>query len=63
MTKTKQTATSARRKNKPTRRPINERREDMLIISSASQSDIYIWAISIAFMVAVLTTLIILSNI
>tara|TARA_R110000868_G_scaffold138329_1_gene352322 strand:- start:42990 stop:43181 length:192 start_codon:yes stop_codon:yes gene_type:complete len=63
MTKTKKQAPAARRKNKPKRRTVNERREDMLIISSASQSDIYIWAISIALMVAVLTTLIILSNI
>lgn len=63
MIKTKQATPTARRKNKPKRRPINERREDMLIISSASQSDIYIWAISIAIMVGVLTTLIISSNI
>tara|TARA_R110000868_G_scaffold262401_1_gene520982 strand:+ start:156432 stop:156668 length:237 start_codon:yes stop_codon:yes gene_type:complete len=62
MTKTKQTTpSSARRKNKPKRRTVNERREDMLIISSATQADIYAWASSIALMVGVLAVFIMLA--
>ena len=52
-----------RRVSKPKKRVLKkERRESMLIISSASQSDIYIWAFSIALMVGVLTTMIMLST-
>ena len=48
-----------RRTAKPKRRPVRERREDMLIISSASHADIYIWAVSMAFMVGVLAVFIV----
>tara|TARA_B100000073_G_scaffold292378_1_gene255673 strand:+ start:252 stop:449 length:198 start_codon:yes stop_codon:yes gene_type:complete len=51
----------ARRKNKPKRRTVNERREDMLIISSATQGDIYTWAVSLAVMAGVLGVIITLA--
>lgn len=44
-----------RRKKSPKKRKIRkERRGDMRIITSASESDIYIWAVSIALMAAIL---------
>lgn len=49
-----------RRANPPKRRKKKERREDMKIIVSASQGDIYTWAISLAVMagiIAIFTTL------
>jgi hypothetical protein len=61
MTKKEKTTTLARRKNKPKRRPINERRDDMLIISSATQADIYTWALSLAVMTGVLGIIITLA--
>lgn len=51
----------SRRKNPPRRRVLKERREDMRLIVSASQRDIYIWAVSIALMVGVLVVVITLS--
>lgn len=51
----------SRRKNPPKRRKIKERRQDMRLIVSASQKDIYIWAVSIALMVGVLGVVITLS--
>lgn len=50
-----------RRKSAPKRRKKNERREDMKIITSASQADIYVWAISIAVMMSVLVFLTVMS--
>lgn len=43
-----------RRKSPPKKRKLRERRDDMKIITSASQSDIYIWAVSIALMATIL---------
>ena len=51
----------SRRKNPPKPRKIRERRQDMRLIVSASQKDIYIWAVSIALMVGVLGVVITLS--
>ncbi|MFT7144829.1 MAG: hypothetical protein ACI9TY_000592 [Alphaproteobacteria bacterium] len=52
---------TARRKNNPKRRKINERRDDMKIIVSASQVDIYVWTVSIAIMVGLICIAIIAS--
>jgi hypothetical protein len=38
---------------------MKEKRKDMQIIASASQSDIYTWALSMALMVAVLSAFIV----
>ncbi len=59
MTKAKQLASKKRRVNKPKRRIINERRDDMLVISSATQNDIYLWALSMSLMVGVLAIFIV----
>ena len=48
--------TPERRKKAPKRRKTRERREDMKIITSVSQSDIYLWAIALALMLGVLIT-------
>lgn len=61
MTKKEKSLSPARRKNKPKRRVMNERREDMLIISSATQGDIYTWAVSLAVMAGVLGVIITLA--
>ena len=50
-----------RRANPPKRRKKKERREDMKIIVSASQGDIYTWAISIALMMSILVFLFVMS--
>ena len=55
----KRNTVASRRKAPPKRRTLKERREDMLIISSASQLDIYIWALSMALMVGVLVTFVV----
>ena len=47
-----------RRKNPPKALMKNERREDMKIIVSASEKDIYTWAVSIAIMASILTIII-----
>ena len=47
-----------RRRKPPKRRVVNERRGDMKLIVSASQKDIYIWAISMALMVGTLAVFI-----
>lgn len=61
MTKKEKPLSPTRRKNKPKRRTVNERREDMLIISSATQGDIYTWAVSLAVMAGVLGVIITLA--
>lgn len=61
MQKTIKSAKKSRRTSQPKRRVINERREDMLIISSATQADIYVWAVSLAIMAAVLGVIVTLS--
>lgn len=50
-----------KRKNPPKPRKKNERREDMKIIVSASQTDIYVWAISLVVMAMVLVTVTLLN--
>ncbi len=50
-----------RRKNPPKRRKKKERREDMKIIVSASQGDIYTWAISLAIMAGVIGVIVTVS--
>lgn len=54
----RRSGSNTRRTSKPKRRIVKERREDMLIVSSASQKDIYIWALSMAMMVGLLATFI-----
>ena len=54
---------TSRRKNPPKRRKILERRGDMKLIVSATQKDIYIWAISMALMVGTLATFIVLATV
>lgn len=44
-----------RRERTPKRRKVRERRQDMKIITSVSEGDIYLWAISLALMLGVLT--------
>lgn len=51
----------SRRENPPKRRQIKERREDMRLIVSASQNDIYVWAVSLAIMAGVLVLFITLA--
>ena len=49
-----------RRKQPPKRRSIKpERRKDMQIIASASQTDIYVWALSLAVMVGILAVFVV----
>ena len=52
---------TSRRKKPPKRRRIKERREDMRLIVSASQKDIYLWAFSMALMVGILGIMITIS--
>ena len=51
----------SRRKTPPKRRAIKERREDMRLIVSASQNDIYVWAVSLATMAGILVLFITLA--
>lgn len=39
-----------RRERTPKPRKLNERRRDMLILSSATHTDIYLWALSLVVM-------------
>lgn len=39
-----------RRNKEPKPRKLNERRRDMLILSSATHTDIYLWALSLVVM-------------
>lgn len=50
-----------RRKNAPRKRPVNERRGDMKIITSASQGDIYVWAVSLVVMAIILVTTVLIT--
>ncbi len=50
-----------RRQSPPQKRKHNERRADMRIITSASQSDIYLWAMSLVFMAMILVTVTLLA--
>lgn len=51
-----------KRKAPPKRRKKNERRKDMRIITSASQGDIYLWAVSLVVMATILVTVTILAT-
>jgi hypothetical protein len=52
---TSKTWTGTERRAKAAKpRKLNERRRDMLILSSATQADIYIWALSLVVMGIVL---------
>lgn len=50
-----------RRRAPPKKRKTNERRQDMQILVSASQGDIYTWAISLAIMAATIGIIITLA--
>lgn len=52
---------SERRKASTKPRKLNERRRDMLILSSATQADIYLWALSLTVMGIVLGGFIVLA--
>ncbi|MDE0724838.1 MAG: hypothetical protein OSB62_09110 [Alphaproteobacteria bacterium] len=53
--------TQERRTASPELRKKGERRADMKIITSASQSDIYVWAMSLVFMAIILVTVTLLA--
>lgn len=48
-----------KRKKSPKPLKKNERRQDMKIITSASQGDIYVWSISLALMLAVIAVFVV----
>lgn len=52
---------SERRTRDPKPRKLNERRQDMLILSSATYADIYLWALSLVIMGIILGGFIILA--
>lgn len=50
-----------RRKKEAKPRKLNERRRDMLILSSATYADIYLWALSLVIMGVIIGGFIILA--
>lgn len=50
-----------RRERTPKPRKLNERRRDMLILSSATYADIYLWALSLVVMGVIIGGFIILA--